>query len=121
MAGITTGIGLGMVYRVGGNTGGLDPIALIVENTMDFKWGPLIASSMLVILAAAVFVVGLEAVAVTLIVVCIYDYYQQRSSLALINEKVAFIITYRTYEVCDAVISKVGRGATIINGIGTLY
>lgn len=35
MAGVT-GIGLGMVYRVGGNTGGLDPIALIVENTMDF-------------------------------------------------------------------------------------
>lgn len=34
------------------------------------------------------------------------------------QRKVAFIITYRTYEVCDAVISKVGRGATIINGIG---
>ena len=27
LAGITSGVGLGLVYRVGGNTGGLDPIA----------------------------------------------------------------------------------------------
>ena len=29
-----------------------------------------------------------------------------------------FIITYRTDEVCECIINKVGRGATIINGIG---
>ena len=34
MAGITTGLGLGIVYRVGGNTGGLDPIALIVPKIL---------------------------------------------------------------------------------------
>ena len=34
------------------------------------------------------------------------------------QRKVAFIITYRTDEVCECIINKVGRGATIINGIG---
>ena len=58
MAGITTGVGLGIVYRVGGNTGGFN------------------------------------------------------------QRKVAFIITYRTDDVCECIIKKVGRGATIINGVG---
>ena len=34
------------------------------------------------------------------------------------QRKVASIITYRTDEVCECIINKVGRGATIINGIG---
>ena len=39
MAGVTTGVGLGIVYRVGGNTGGLDPIALIVRKYYGLQWG----------------------------------------------------------------------------------
>ena len=34
------------------------------------------------------------------------------------QRKVAFIITYRTDDVCECIIKKVGRGATIINGVG---
>ena len=45
MAGITTGVGLGIVYRVGGNTGGLDPIALIVRKYYGLKWDLLIVPS----------------------------------------------------------------------------
>ena len=70
------------------------------------------------ILAAAVFVVGLEAVAVTLVSLYVYTIITNKVVIGFNQRKVAFIITYRTYEVCDAVISKVGRGATIINGIG---
>ena len=41
MAGITTGVGLGIVYRVGGNTdGGLIPVThSLYANIMDFKMG----------------------------------------------------------------------------------
>ena len=67
MAGVTTGIGLGMVYRVGGNTGGLDPIALIVRKYYGLQMGSINSVINAAILAAAVFVVGLEAVAVTLV------------------------------------------------------
>ncbi len=77
MAGITTGVGLGIVYRVGGNTGGLDPIALIVRKYYGLQMGSINS-----------------------------------------QRKVAFIITYRTDDVCECIIKKVGRGATIINGVG---
>ena len=118
MAGITTGIGLGMVYRVGGNTGGLDPIALIVRKYYGLQMGSINSVINAAILAAAVFVVGLEAVAVTLVSLYVYTIITNKVVIGFNQRKVAFIITYRTYEVCDAVISKVGRGATIINGIG---
>ena len=118
MAGITTGVGLGMVYRVGGNTGGLDPIALIVRKYYGLQMGSINSVINVAILAAAVFVVGLEAVAVTLVSLYVYTIITNKVVIGFNQRKVAFIITYRTYEVCDAVISKVGRGATIINGIG---
>ena len=45
MAGITTGLGLGIVYRVGGIQGDLIQLHLSFANIMAFKWGPLIALS----------------------------------------------------------------------------
>lgn len=118
MAGVTTGMGLGIVYRVGGNTGGLDPIALIVRKYYGLQMGSINSIINCVILAVAVAVVGLEAVAVTLVSVYVYTIITNKVVIGFNQRKVAFIITYRTDEVCECIINKVGRGATIINGIG---
>ena len=118
MAGVTTGVGLGIVYRVGGNTGGLDPIALIVRKYYGLQMGSINSIINCVSLAVAVAVVGLEAVAVTLVSVYVYTIITNKVVLGFNQRKVAFIITYRTDEVCECIINKVGRGATIINGIG---
>lgn len=118
MAGITTGVGLGIVYRVGGNTGGLDPIALIVRKYYGLQMGSINSAINCAILLAAVGVVGLEAVAVTLISVYVYTILTNKVVIGFNQRKVAFIITYRTDEVCECIINKVGRGATIIEGVG---
>lgn len=118
MAGITTGVGLGIVYRVGGNTGGLDPIALIVRKYYGLQMGSINSAINCAILLAAVGVVGLEAVAVTLISVYVYTIITNKVVIGFNQRKVAFIITYRTDDVCECIINKVGRGATIIEGIG---
>lgn len=118
MAGITTGIGLGIIYRVGGNTGGLDPIALIVRKYYGLQMGTINSVINGIVLVAAIWVVGLEAVAVTLISLYVYTIITNKVVVGFNQRKVAFIITYRTDEVCEAVIKKVGRGATIIDGIG---
>ena len=118
MAGITTGVGLGIVYRVGGNTGGLDPIALIVRKYYGLQMGSINSAINCAILLAAVSVVGLEAVAVTLISVYVYTIITNKVVIGFNQRKVAFIITYRTDDVCECIINKVGRGATIIEGIG---
>ena len=118
MAGITTGVGLGIVYRVGGNTGGLDPIALIVRKYYGLQMGSINSAINCAILLAAVGVVGLEAVAVTLISVYVYTIITNKVVIGFNQRKVAFIITYRTDDVCEGIINKVGRGATIIEGVG---
>ena len=118
MAGITTGVGLGIVYRVGGNTGGLDPIALIVRKYYGIQMGSINSAINCAILLAAVGVVGLEAVAVTLISVYVYNIITNKVVIGFNQRKVAFIITYRTDDVCECIINKVGRGATIIEGVG---
>ena len=118
MAGITTGVGLGIVYRVGGNTGGLDPIALIVRKYYGLQMGSINSAINCAILLAAVGVVGLEAVAVTLISVYVYTIITNKVVIGFNQRKVAFIITYRTDDVCEFIINKVGRGATIIEGVG---
>ena len=118
MAGITTGVGLGIVYRVGGNTGGLDPIALILRKYYGLQMGSINSAINCAILLAAVGVVGLEAVAVTLISVYVYTIITNKVVIGFNQRKVAFIITYRTDDVCECIINKVGRGATIIEGVG---
>ena len=118
MAGITTGVGLGIVYRVGGNTGGLDPIALIVRKYYGLQMGSINSAINCAILLAAIGVVGLEAVAVTLISVYVYTIITNKVVIGFNQRKVAFIITYRTDDICECIIKKVGRGATIINGVG---
>lgn len=118
LAGVTTGVGLGIVYRVGGNTGGLDPIALIVRKYYGLQMGSINSVINGIILIAAVWVVGIEAVAVTLVSLYVYTIITNKVVVGFDQRKVAFIITYRTDEVCEAVINRVGRGATIIDGIG---
>lgn len=118
LAGITTGVGLGIVYRVGGNTGGLDPIALIVRKYYGLQMGSINSMINGAILFCAIAVVGLEAVAITLISLYVTTIITNKVVIGFNQRKVAFIITYRTDEVCQVVINKVGRGATIIDGIG---
>lgn len=118
LAGITTGVGLGIVYRVGGNTGGLDPIALIVRKYYGLQMGSINSMINGAILFCAIAVVGVEAVAITLISLYVTTIITNKVVIGFNQRKVAFIITYRTDEVCQVVINKVGRGATIIDGIG---
>ena len=58
------------------------------------------------ILVAAIGVVGLEAVAVTLISVYVYTIITNKVVIGFNQRKVAFIITYRTDDVCECIIKR---------------
>ncbi len=118
LAGVTTGVGLGIVYRVGGNTGGLDPIALIVRKYYGLQIGSILFGINGVILFCAAFVVGMEPVSITLISLYVYTIITNKVVIGFNQRKVAFIITSKSEEVCDRIIHKMGRGATILDGIG---
>jgi len=110
--GALTGIGLGMVFRVGGNTGGTDIIAQLLTKKVPFGVGQL----MLAIDAAVIFIAGLKfgpelalygAVAVFVSGATI-DVVQE----GLSTEKAAFIFSKMNEAIGHAILTELGRGAT---------
>lgn len=118
IAGLVTGVGLGIVYRVGGNTGGLDPIGLIIRKYYGIQIGSALFGVSALVLVASIFVVGLEPVAVTLISLYVYTLVTNKIVTGFNQRKVAFIITTKTNAICEMILNDLGRGATILNSVG---
>ncbi|WP_251441548.1 YitT family protein [Veillonella intestinalis] len=118
LGGLFCGIGVGTVYRSGGNAGGLDPIALIIRKYYGLQIGSIVLGINMVILTIAAFVVNIEAAAVTLVSLYISAMLTNRVIVGFDQRKAVFIISYKPYKICDLIINQIGRGATILNGEG---
>jgi uncharacterized membrane-anchored protein YitT (DUF2179 family) len=110
--GALTGIGMGMVFRVGGNTGGTDIVAQLLTKKVSLGVGQL----MLLVDACVLLVAGLKfgpelalygAVAVFVTTTTI-DVVQE----GLSTEKAAFIFSKLNDEIGQTIMAELGRGAT---------
>ncbi|WP_295787597.1 YitT family protein [uncultured Veillonella sp.] len=118
LGGIFCGLGLGVVYRAGGNTGGLDPIALIIRKYYGLQMGSIIFGINVLILFAAAIVVSVESAAVTLISIYAMGMVTNKVVVGFNQRKAAFIISCKPNEICELIINNMGRGATILHGEG---
>lgn len=118
LGGIFCGLGLGIVYRAGGNTGGLDPIALIIRKYYGLQMGSIIFGINVLILFAAAIVVSVESAAVTLISIYAMGMVTNKVVVGFSQRKAAFIISCKPNEICELIIHNMGRGATILHGEG---
>lgn len=118
LGGIFCGLGLGVVYRAGGNTGGLDPIALIIRKYYGLQMGSIILGINVLILFAAAIVVSVESAAVTLISIYAMGMVTNKVVVGFNQRKAAFIISCKPNEICELIINNMGRGATILHGEG---
>lgn len=118
LGGIFCGLGMGVVYRSGGNTGGLDPIALIIRNRYGLQIGSIVFGINLVIITIGAFITSVEAAAITLVSLYISAFVTNKLIIGFNQRKAVFIISYKPYRICDLIIEKLGRGATILNGEG---
>lgn len=118
LGGITCGLGLGVVYRSGGNTGGLDPIALIIRKYYGLQMGSIVFAINMVILVISAAIVGVEPAAITLVSLYISAIITNKVIVGFSQRKAIFIISYKPYKICDLIIHHIGRGATILNGEG---
>jgi uncharacterized membrane-anchored protein YitT (DUF2179 family) len=110
--GALCGIGMGMVFRVGGNTGGTDIVAQLLTKKINLGVGQL----MLLVDAGVLLVAGLKfgpelalygAVAVFVTTTTI-DVVQE----GLSTEKAAFIFSKMNDQIGASILSELGRGAT---------
>jgi len=116
--GIISGIGMGLVFRHGANTGGTDIVAQIFQKYSNLGLGQLflLVDGFVMLVAASVFGLKLALYGMIAVIVMgrVIDYIQEGFGV----EKAAFIISRRTDEIADAILFELKRGATALSSRG---
>ncbi len=116
--GALTGIGMGMVFKSGGNTGGTDIVAQLLTPRISLGTGQILfAADALVTLAAAV-VLGPTLALYGAVAVFVNGSVIDLVLEGVATEKAAFIVSRNSPEIGQAVLHELGRGATGISARG---
>ena len=116
--GLMDGIGMGLVFRARGTTGGTDILARLARRSLGLPVGQSLLIMNAAIFCAAAGVFGLEAVMVALAMAFVsaraVDLVQEGFTAA----RTAFIVSSRPDEVRDAIFDRIGRGVTYLEARG---
>ncbi len=117
-AGVCVGLGLGIIFRFGGTTGGVDIIARIANKYFGWSMGRTMFVFDVFVIGASVFQIGQEKAMYTLVAVFvgarIIDFVQEGAYAA----KAATIISDSAPLIADTIMSEMERGATLLKGRG---
>ncbi|MER2105829.1 MAG: YitT family protein [Solibacillus sp.] len=118
-AGVFLGVGLGIVFRFGGTTGGVDIIARLVQKYFGWSMGKtMFTFDFFVILLSWITFLDARSMMYTLVAVYVcgrvIDFVQDGAYSA----KGAFIISAKPDEIADFITQKMARGVTVFDGHG---
>ncbi len=116
--GVLAGIGIGLVYKTGFNTGGTDIINLIINKYAGFSIGRSMFVSDGIIVLSGIFVFGLIKSMYAGIVLFLLSKLSDRVILGIGRSKAFYIITDEPDKVRDFIVKKLGHGITEINAKG---
>lgn len=116
--GIILGIGVGIVIRYGGSLDGTEILAILANKKLPFSVGEIIMFFNIFILGSAGFVFGWNRAMYSLIA-----YFVAFKTIDIVIEgldesKSAWIISDQHREIGDAILARLGRGVTYLNGEG---
>ncbi|WP_332693279.1 YitT family protein [Halalkalibacter lacteus] len=118
-AGAFIGVGLGIVFRYGGTTGGVDIIAKLGFNYLGWSMGKTMFMFDALVIATSLIYLNYREAMYTLLAVFIaakvIDFIQQGAYSA----KASHIISDKVPEIADAILKEMNRGATILKGKGS--
>lgn len=117
--GIIVGIGLGIVFRNKGTTGGTDLAAAVINNYMKLRVGVVlfVIDASVIVTAGIVFKsaeLALYALLTVFLTTRVVDIVQEGFGYA----KAALIVSHKPEEVAEAILRKLDRGATALLGKG---
>jgi uncharacterized membrane-anchored protein YitT (DUF2179 family) len=117
-AGLLVGVGLGLIFRTGGTSGGSTILARLTNQWLGWSIGKGMLIFDIVVVVGSVFIIGVEKTMYTLLVVFIgakaIDFIVEG-----LDEKVAVLIISHSPEmVLDNIMSKMSRGITVLEGRG---
>jgi len=116
--GIMTGLGLGVVFRFGGTTGGTDLAAQLIHKYIKVSVGKglLLIDTLVIILAGIVFDVELALYALIALFAAVKVIDLVQEGLGYV--KAALIISDKPEQLGQAILTRLNRGATALHGRG---
>lgn len=116
--GILTGVGGGMIIRHYGSSGGTDVIAIVLKNRLGISIGTVSFIASLIVISLAGLIFGLEPAMYTLVSLFVVgqtiDFVQEGFN----KKRTAMIVSDKSQEIKNAIISQLHRGVTLIHGTG---
>ncbi|SDY98114.1 YitT family protein [Thermoactinomyces sp. DSM 45892] len=116
--GVLVGIGLGLIFRVGGTTGGADIIARLMNKYFGWSMGKTMFIFDFFVILISSKVIGLDKAMYTLIVVFVGARVIDFVVEGLNASKAATIISNAAVLLADEITRKMGRGVTFLQGKG---
>ncbi|OEF99018.1 hypothetical protein BHF71_10180 [Vulcanibacillus modesticaldus] len=117
-AGVSIGVGLGIIFRSGGTTGGVDIIARLAFKYFGISMGRTMFSFDAVVISLSAIYIGIEKAMYTLVAVFVgarvIDFVQEGAYAA----KAATIISDHAPEIASKIMKEMDRGATLLKGKG---
>ncbi len=118
-AGVFIGVGLGIVFRYGGTTGGVDIIAKLGFQYLGWSMGKTMFLFDALVIASSLIYLNYREAMYTLLAVFVatrvIDFIQQGAYSA----KASFIISDQVPAIARAILNEMERGATILKGQGS--
>ncbi len=116
--GLLTGTGMGFVIIGNGTTAGSDIIAMIMKKYLGigFAAGVMICDAMVMIFSS--FVIGIEKMIVTTILLFIATQVIAFVTEGLNRKKSMIIISDKSEEIADKILTDINRGVTVLAGYG---
>jgi uncharacterized membrane-anchored protein YitT (DUF2179 family) len=116
--GIAIGVGIGIVIRNGGSLDGTEVLAILANNKLPFSVGEIIMFLNIFILGSAGFVFSWDRAMYSLIAYFIAFKAIDVTITGLEESKSVWIISDQYQEIGDAILNRLGRGVTYLNGEG---
>ncbi len=117
-AGVTVGLGLGIIFRFGGTTGGVDILARLAHKYLGWSIGRTMFTFDLFVIGASFFYLGRERTMYTLVLVFLAARVIDIVQEGMYAAKAAMIISERPQEISRLIVDQMDRGTTLLQGKG---
>ncbi|KOA18672.1 hypothetical protein CLHOM_29560 [Clostridium homopropionicum DSM 5847] len=116
--GIIIGLGIGIIIRTGGSTDGTEVIAIILDKRISFSIGQIVMFFNFFILTSAGFLFGWDRAMYSLIAYFIAVKVIDIIVEGIDESKAVMIISEQHKEIAEAIMDRLGRGLTYLDGKG---
>ena len=116
--GVICGVGLGIVFRVGGNTGGTDIVAQLLQRVLPVSSGVTMFAVDALVVIVSIPVFGMEKALYAAVAMYITSYAIDRVVDGFNSQRAAYIISDKHEEIAHMVLHDLDRGCTELSARG---